>query len=420
MKAREKAEEKGGKAKYIAAAAIVVICLSVLIPVAKNLMTPRQQTEDEAILKVDEEQPAIRSIQNTARVVGDVKSENSRTITAKSSGEVVTLNVNEGDHVREGDIICVIDSDSLTSSRLSRDSSQSSVNSAQVQVESSRIQVENSRQQVTEAQSDLEDAKTQLTRYQALYEDGSISKSELETYEKAVTTAENQLVSARNSLSQSQNSLSQAEYSLQQAQYSYETACDSYDTLYDSLYVKATMSGTVESLDIDLHDNITAQTTICTISEKTQMKLICNVASSVASEISAGDSVRVTQKGNEYEGTIESVGSDADAQTGTYEVKILLSDASELAANSKATAYLQTDSSEENLTIPYGAVYYDEGKPYVYVDEDGTASVKYIETGIHDDDYIVVTGGLSGSDAVITSWSSSLTGGCRVQKAEDE
>ncbi|MGN1350721.1 MAG: efflux RND transporter periplasmic adaptor subunit [Anaerovoracaceae bacterium] len=394
------------RGRYVAAFIIAAICLAVLVPFAKGLMTPKQQPPEEAVLTVQEEYPAIRSIQNTARVVGNVKSDDARTIIAKAAGEVVTLNVSEGDQVSAGDIICIIDSDSLTSSMLSRDSAQSSVSSAQIQVENSRLQVKN-------AQNDLKDAKENVEKYSILYEDGSISKAEMESYEKAVTNAESQLSSA-------ENSLSQAQYSLQQAQYSYEMACDSYNTLYDSLYVKATSAGVIESLDIDLHDNITAQTKICTISQKTQMKLICSVASSVASEISAGDDVTVTQKGNTYAGTIESVGSDADASTGTYEVKILLADASEMAVNSKATAYLKTKKSDQALTVPYSCVYYDEGKPYVYVDTDGTAAVRYIETGIHDDDYIAVTGGLNENDAVITSWSSSLTGGSLVQKAVNE
>ena len=394
------AVRKRSLAKPLAVVLIALICVEVIVPFIKNHLATTDTAVEENVITVEEECPQIRTVQTTAKVVGTVTSEDSRDVMGKVQGEIISLSVDEGDYVSEGDLICVIDSDDLTSASLSVDSAMASLNSAQVQVQNAQLNVQSS-------ETNLANAKKDLERYQAVYDAGSISLSTLEQYKNAVTTAQSALDSSK-------NSLLQAQYSQAQAQAQYELQTDSYTVLYNNLYVKASTSGTIESLNVHVHDMVTGQTPICTIAQKTDMQIVCEVAESVAAGVKVGDTARITQKGSEYSGVIQSAGKDADENTGTYEIKIHLNGADSLACNSKATVYLNTDSSSDALTIPYDAVYYDSGEPYVYVDEDGTAAVRYIETGIYDDEYIVVSGGLDSGDKVITSWSSSLTNGTKV------
>ena len=54
----------------------------------------------------------------------------------------------------------------------------------------------------------------------------------------------------------------------------------------------------------------------------------------------------------------------------------------------------------------------------MYVIEDGIAVQTFIETGIYDDSYITVTGGLTAGSRVITGWSSSLSDGMAVTESD--
>ena len=69
------------------------------------------------------------------------------------------------------------------------------------------------------------------------------------------------------------------------------------------------------------------------------------------------------------------------------------------------------------MTIPVDAVYYSGGDAYVYTYDNGTVHHIPVEVGIYDSERIQILSGISAADEVITTWSSELFEGSRVQKA---
>ena len=380
------AQKKTGRAKLILYVCLAVLALAVIIPLLKNLLSHPSIEAPETVLNVTAEEPQVRTVSCTTGVVGTVEAADHTTVLSKASGEVLEVRVKAGDTVQAGDILCVIDSDSLTGSRLTVDSASVSVSSAQTQLSA--------------AEQTLQQAQLTYSRYQTLYESEDISLSELEQAQTQLEDAQRSVETARNSL--------------EQAQISYSTASDSYNTLHDSLYVKATISGEVESVDVEVHDNISMQSSICTISCRDEMQLTCNVSSRIAEQNAVGDAVTVEQDDVTYNGTITEISSGADATTGLYTVKVALTDAQSLRSNTRAIANFCSASSDDALTIPLSAVSYSNGQAYVYVIQDGTAVQTYIDVGVYDDDYITVTSGLTSDSRVITGWSSSLSDGVSV------
>ncbi|MCR5094360.1 MAG: efflux RND transporter periplasmic adaptor subunit [Lachnospiraceae bacterium] len=67
-----------------------------------------------------------------------------------------------------------------------------------------------------------------------------------------------------------------------------------------------------------------------------------------------------------------------------------------------ATIYITLDRRDQVLSLPVGAVYSADGKPYVYVlDDSGFRQLKWIETGLVGNDRIEITGGLEEGDQVV-------------------
>ena len=57
---------------------------------------------------------------------------------------------------------------------------------------------------------------------------------------------------------------------------------------------------------------------------------------------------------------------------------------------------------ENVLTLPSQTVHTADGKTYVYVEgEGGTREVRWIETGLHGDETVEITGGLEQGEKVI-------------------
>lgn len=66
------------------------------------------------------------------------------------------------------------------------------------------------------------------------------------------------------------------------------------------------------------------------------------------------------------------------------------------------TLKIVLEHSAQVLCIPIGAVYYADGKPYVYIlDENNLRQMKWIEVGLTGDDKIEVTGGLTEGEKVV-------------------
>lgn len=66
------------------------------------------------------------------------------------------------------------------------------------------------------------------------------------------------------------------------------------------------------------------------------------------------------------------------------------------------TLKIVLEHSDQVLCLPLGAVYYADGKPYVYIlDENNFRQMKWIEVGLTGDDKVEVTGGLSEGEKVV-------------------
>ncbi|MDE6167974.1 MAG: efflux RND transporter periplasmic adaptor subunit [Acetatifactor sp.] len=77
-------------------------------------------------------------------------------------------------------------------------------------------------------------------------------------------------------------------------------------------------------------------------------------------------------------------------------------DSSSIEVGAAGSMQVVVDRREGVLTLPSRAVHTADGKPYVYVEGEGnTREVKWIETGLHGDESVEITGGLEQGEKVI-------------------
>lgn len=318
---------------------------------------------ESAVLTVQIEKPSYNSIYLTTEMVGTVQPEQTAEVYPKSSGTVTAVYFEVGDTVSEGQVLATLDSDSLNSAQIS-------INSAQLQ---------------------LETAQKELERSQVLYENDGITQQALETAENSVRSAQLQL----------------------------ESAQDNYNTLLKNISITAPISGVIESKNVDVYDNASMQQAICVISQKSNMEVVFQVSERVKNSLRMGNGVTLEKNGTSYKASIIEIAGKTSENTGLFEITARIQDGGNLSTGSKVTVSLVTDWAENVLCIPLDAIYYDDGKPYVFVSRDGVAEVVYVETGIYDDASMQIVSGLTQNDQVITSWSSQLTSGALVQSVED-
>lgn len=348
------------KKAVIAGAAVVLVIAAVAgIVVKRNQVT----TEETLIPVVSAENPQLGSIELYRSLVGKVEPSDVVYIYPKAAGEITEVFVKAGDVVTEGQMICKIDTK---------------------QVDAARLQME-------AAEQSLSDANTNLSRQQALFAAGDVASV---AFEQAQTQAKN-------------------------AQINYDSAKLNYDYQVEFANVTAPISGKVESCDIEVHDNVASQVLLAVISGEGSKSITFSVPEKIAGQLQVGDGISVDKDGSTYQGTINEISSMVDNSTGLFKVKASVENGNALPTGSSVKLSVVSDRAENVLTVPVDAVYYSGGDAYVYTSEEGTVHRVPVEVGIYDANKAEILSGLNASDEVITTWSSELYEGSKVQIADE-
>lgn len=140
-----------------------------------------------AITEVYTEPVTKRTIVETVSASGKIYPEVEVKVSPDISGEIVELNVKEGDSVRRGQLLARIYADIYTSER----------DRAAASVAQSQAQVANSSASLETIKVRIDQAKIQLERQQKLFDQKIISRAELEQAETTLRTANAELYAAQ-------------------------------------------------------------------------------------------------------------------------------------------------------------------------------------------------------------------------------
>ncbi len=337
---------------------VVVAGIFLLKGVRKDVVV-----EEAPLPVVRVQMPETGSIELYRSLVGKVEPSDVVYIYPKAAGEITDVFVKAGDVVQEGQPICKIDTK---------------------QVDTARLTMESARQM-------LNDANTNLARQQALYNAGDIASA---VYEQAQTQAKS-------------------------AKIQYDSAKLNYDYQVEFANITAPIPGKVESVNVEVHDNVASQVLIGVIAGEGSKSVTFSVTEKVVSRLSVGDTVEIEKNGTMYEGIINEISSMIDAQTGLFTVKASVDAGDSLATGSMVKLQVISDQAHDVMTIPVDAVYYSGGDAYVYTYDNGVVHHVPVEVGIYDSERIEILSGIDTSDEVIVTWSSELFEGSKVQRTEN-
>jgi HlyD family secretion protein len=368
-------------------------------------------------IKVSVEKSEKRDIIEVITANGKVQPEIEVKISPEVSGEIVELNVKEGDFVEKGKLLIKIRPDNYISM----------LTGAEAAVNSSKARLKQSEARLLQSKQDFD-------RNKSLWDQKAISDAEFEqinsTYVTAIAEKEAASFSVESALAQ----MKEATENLRKT------------TIY------APIGGTVSMLNVELGERVVGTSMMA----GTEMLRIADLnRMEVEVEVNENDIVKVHQKdtalieidaylGRKFKGLVTEIPVSA-ATTGlttdqvtNFNVKIffLSSDYLDL-VNEKnpyplrpgmsATADIQTSRKSGVFTIPLQAVTTrpdtlkiardtslvktdkesaknkKEELLVAFVAKDGKAIMKIVKTGIQDDKYIEITSGLETDDMIITA-----------------
>jgi HlyD family secretion protein len=444
----------GKKTKWFFIALIALVVVLVVMKVMGAF------GKDEG-LKVNTEKASKRTLIETVSASGKIYPEIEVKLSPDISGEIVELNVKEGDSVRRGQVLARVYADIYDSER----------DRAAAAVAQSQSQVNNSSAAMQAVMVRLEQARVQYERQQKLYDDKVISKSELETAETSFKTAQADLNAAKQGIIGGQANVQSARTGLVIANKNLGRAT-----------ITAPMDGVVSLLAVKKGERVvgTAQmagTEILRIADMNKIELRVDVGENDIPKVHLGDSALVeveAYSNRKFKGIVTQIASSstnagAAVATGNdvtnYKVYIRLlpesyKDLMDPARNKfpfrpgmSASADIQTKTHANVVSVPINAVTTrdkgsdkplsekkkdpnkseeengDQPKPVSADDEpdvvvfvlqkDGTVKKVKVKTDVQDISYIEITEGLKEGDEVVAGpylvVSKTLRDGTKVQ-----
>lgn len=181
------------KLKWVIGILVVLVVLLVILSKAGVL------GKDEGT-QVTAEKAAVRNITETVTATGKVFPEVEVKVSPDISGEIVELNVQEGDTVHRGQVLARIYADIYASQR----------DEAAAVVAQSQAQVSNSQAQLGALKATLEQTQSAYNRQKTLLDQKVISQSEFETAQQAYESAKANYLAAQSGIKANQANVQNA------------------------------------------------------------------------------------------------------------------------------------------------------------------------------------------------------------------
>ncbi len=383
------------KKKYIIGILVLVLIGLLAVLVLRD--------KEEQVVEITSEKPEKRTVTETITANGKIQPEKEVKISADVSGEVIELLVKEGQVVKKGQMLLKINPKIYLS-----------------QIERMKASLNASKSRLSQAEAQFLDKENQLKRQKKLWQENAISDYEYEQIETASKVAKAGFESAKFSVLSSEASLKEAQENL------------SKTTIYSPI------EGTISKLNVEQGERVVgtiqmAGTEILRIANLNRMEVKVNVSENDIVRVKPNDTAYIEVDAyldRKFKGIVTEVANSANANIGAsaeqitnFEVKILMLQSSyadlldtvagiryPFRPGMSAGVDIMTQTESETLTLPIEAVTVkpdstnaDELREVVFVNENGTAKLRYVQTGIQDRKYIVVTEGIDKDDKVVVA-----------------
>ncbi len=288
-----------------------------------------------------------------------LSAERSLDVLARASGEVVEVLVEEGDAVREGQLLAQLDP---SDARLA----------------------------LAEAQAHYDNIQREYARTAELAKHGGVTDQELDNqrYQIELRTI---------ALDRSRQQLADTE-------------------------VRSPITGIVGERSVNRGATISANTRLFHVLDLDPLLAVIHIPAAGRQSLRAGQGVQIQAAGGvQASGVIDRISPVVEAESGTVKVTVQLdgagTDAGALVPGSFVTVLVPTETRPNAVVVPKRAILLERDQSIVYRVQDGVAVRTPVTVGLSAQDLAEITSGLSVGDAVVTVGHESLRDGAPVRAA---
>ena len=359
---------------------VLIFLISSILGGCKGDKTP-PGVEEQAVSVETTEVKRQDVVLNTI-LSGKLKPIEEAEVSSKLSGKVTKVHVKIGDSVQKGDVLFELDSQDI----------QNAVKQAEA-----AYRVAEANLKIT--QERVENAKVNLERMRALYEEGAVSKQQLEQFE--LQASETNLEAARAQVEQAGVAISDAESRLR------------------DVVVTAPIAGVVTSVDVNVGELATPGVKTVGIANLSKVVIETNVSEYLINKVHKGDKVEVlikSAKETPFEGNITALSPVPSKNSMTYPIKVEMENPDFiLKPGMFAEVKIVSDKKENVIAVPSEAVIMKAGNPTVAIVSSDKAKLVEVDVGMDNGEIVEITKGLKEGDIVIVKGQEYVEDGSKIK-----
>jgi multidrug efflux pump subunit AcrA (membrane-fusion protein) len=414
----------------IIVASVAVVAMLLLIFLIWRWRSSQKPEEPTAVVvsvkvaKVEKE-----TIAAPVSAVGTIFPREQATVAAKISAQIKTMALLKNKLVKAGEVIAVLESRDLVAQRNEAVAALNQERANERSVTSGTIPQTNAQDQkaLRDAQAKVATTRATYSRRSVLYQQGGISRKDLEASQMELTTAENELRLAEQTVALRLKSLNPNDRALAAARVqAAQQRVATLDAQLSYASVRAPINGIVTDQFQYQGEFAGAGGKLVNIADTSQVIVKAPFADTVAAQLKVGDSAKVVPTdttAEEMTGQVTLISRASDPLNRTVEVWVTLGNgAGKLRANGAAQVIAATLTKNDAVVVPAAAVTLDainanEGTVMV-VDATNIAHETKVVIGIRTPDKIEITEGLQGGETVVIEGNFALADGTKVEMSE--
>jgi len=304
------------------------------------------------------------------------------TLAARTSAQVVALHADQGDLVRRGQLLAVLDDRDLAARRAaasaSRDAVASNIRAAEAAL--------------AKSQAELGLARAKQRRDAEVFRSGFISQAALDASNAALRAAEAAFENAGAALDARRDEARVVGHELQYA-----------DALWSHTRIVAPLDGLVIERSAEVGTMVVPGSPIFRLVDPATVWVTMRVDESVLGQVGIGMPAEIRLRtGEQIPGKVARIAHQSDAATRELDVDVAFDrPPARIAIDQEAQVTIHAGNST-GLTVPAGAILrLPDQRPGVMVVRAGRAQLRPLATGASDGERVLVTQGLAAGDTVL-------------------
>ncbi|MBE1443064.1 efflux RND transporter periplasmic adaptor subunit [Paenibacillus sp. OAS669] len=377
-------------------------------------------TTESQVKTVKVEKVQKQKIADPLEQVADVVSSLQMDVVTKAGGDVLEMLKKRGDIVEKGEVLFRLDP---TDIQISKEKAQIALNGTQQQLAKAKQELEDSKQElkngITKQEIALQDAEKNYSKMRNDYDQGLVTKFQLEQVESQLNNQRLDLENSRSKLKtlETTNSLAQLDQALQTADVSIREA----DRTLQHMEVTAPASGVLTDFPIEIGMTLPAGFKAAQLQQLDPIKVKAELTESSANLIRGKQELTLYVPGttDKIKGKVVYLADVMSAQSKSYSLELEVPNADrKLKPGMKAQVLLTENEDQVVVAIPTLSVVREGGDTFVFVLSGDQVEKRKVEMGRLNETNQEVLSGLKEGEQLVTSGQHQLKDKEKVQLAK--